>query len=90
MIMVGSPKVFDLRPNQDASRLSERSGGRAFSLKLRSVDGSLEAEWQAELRDGANYIKTNVTFSAVSGDIPIKEIELIGMDSIGAAGRSFK
>lgn len=89
MSLVGSPKVLVLQPDQHAPRLADRSPGRAIGLKLRSANGSLEAGWQAELRDGANYVKTSVAFKAVSGALAIKDIELIRMEPSGAAGSTF-
>lgn len=85
MRLVGEPEARIIRPNPDAARLAERHGGRGLHLKLKAADGRIEAEWHAVLRDGANYVKTDVMLTAVSEDIPIKEIVLLEIKSPGVA-----
>ena len=58
-------KLRDLEANAKAIKLSERVAGKALSATFRAPDGSLQVEWQAELRDGSHYVRQVFTIKAL-------------------------
>jgi hypothetical protein len=59
--LAGPPAVKRLEPTPDAVRLGDRFGGWELSARLLSTAPDFEVFWHATLRDGANYIRQEVT-----------------------------
>jgi hypothetical protein len=68
--IVGRPQIKRLR--------AELAGQRITAL-LRSIDGSIEIQWQAVLRDGTDYMRQIVTLRTTKKPIPIDTITLIDL-----------
>jgi len=87
--LAGEPRVQRLPAKSDASRLSERSGGRQVALTLRDAANRLRVEWRGVLRDGSAYVRQEVTFHAVGQPLAVKEIVLFEgrMPNAVASGR---
>ncbi|MFZ2642203.1 MAG: enterotoxin [Verrucomicrobiia bacterium] len=81
----GKPRVAKLVQNSKAARLAARITGRQVEATLRSADGRLRAVWRAILHDGANYIRQEISVTAVGQDCVIKEI--VCMDEAVAGAR---
>ncbi len=84
MRVVRGPVLERLQPHPGASRLAERLPGRALTAVLRDAEGRLEATWHAELRDGARYLRQQVTLRALGAPLPVTEIALVDARAPGA------
>ncbi len=85
MLIVAGPRAERLAPRPLSSRLAERLAGWQVTLTLRDADARVEATWRAVLRDGARYLRYEVTLSALRGPLPVREIVLIDLELPGAA-----
>ncbi|MHB9036395.1 MAG: alpha-amylase family protein [Armatimonadota bacterium] len=84
--IVGGPVLKRLEPRKNGANLACRYAGKQCDVKLASVDGNLEVDWRAILRDGSNYLRQELTFKAKKNEIPLKEIVL--MDFAQPGGRT--
>ena len=84
LTIVGRPKSEVLRASPDASNLGKRVRGQQILVKLTNPDGSLEVEWRALLRDGANAVRQEISFRAKDRAIPVKETRLLELPAAGA------
>ncbi|MBI5817590.1 MAG: enterotoxin [Verrucomicrobia bacterium] len=85
LLLDGKLRVAELARNSKAARLAARIPGRQVEATLRSADGRLRAVWRAILHDGANYIRQEISVTAVGQDCVIKEI--VCMDEAVAGAR---
>jgi len=74
--IVGKPDITNLEPRPQACRLAEHFAGKQIALTLTSPDENLKVEWRGILRDGSNYIRQEIAFTAKNDAIKIKEIVL--------------
>jgi hypothetical protein len=63
-------------PDMKSCRLAERFIGKEILIRLGLPDENLQVRWRAILRDGSNYVRQEITFSAKNTPIDIKEIVL--------------
>jgi hypothetical protein len=77
MSIVSPPRVEDLRANPDASRFSDRIGGKKVVVTLQALSGNLSVVWTGILREGSNYLRQEVALRALGQDVPVAEIRLI-------------
>lgn len=85
----GQVPIRKLVPAVQASRFSDRIGGRKVEVPLRSADGRIEVLWRVLAHDGANYLRQEIDVVAAKEDLPIKEIAWLNNPNPGAstAGR---
>ena len=69
------PRVENLEADEHAARLAERFSGKQVIARLEDSDSKLVAIWSAELRDGDNYVRQEVSFSSPA-DLAIREVRL--------------
>lgn len=79
MKLVGEPKLESLAANPQASQFASRLAGRQIVAEFRSADESLGVTWRAILREGAHYVRQQVTFRALKDDLHIDEACLIDL-----------
>ena len=79
LMIVGAPQMTNLEPDDTLCRLAERFGGKQITATLHSVDENLSVRWRGILRDGSNYIRQEVFFSARDRPIEIKEIVMLNL-----------
>jgi len=72
----GMPQLKNIEPDPKSCRLGERLAGKEILITLSSPDENLEVQWRAILRDGSNYVRQEITFTAKNKPIDIKEIVL--------------
>ena len=84
MRVVGSPRVEAIAARAGASRLAERLPGRQVSVRLEDFAKRIQVDWRAELRDGARYIRQEIT-ARTSRDMTVREIVLVDLAAAGAA-----
>ena len=83
MRVVGTPRVAAIATTAGASRLADRLPGREVTVQLEDYARRLAVSWRAELRDGARYIRQELTIQS-SKDIRVREIVLIDLPAPSA------
>jgi hypothetical protein len=83
MRIVGTPRVESITTNGGASRLAARLPGRQVSVQLEDFARRIHVDWRAELRDGARYIRQEITVRS-SKDIPVREIVMVDLPAAAA------
>jgi hypothetical protein len=83
MKVVAVPQIQTLSADSASSNLAQRSAGREIAAELEDSAGHLHVTWRAILRDGSNYLRTEVTIRANGEDAAVSEIRLIGSGSTG-------
>jgi hypothetical protein len=76
MTFVAGPRIEALHSDPAASRAAEHFSGRAILARLHDAAGKISVDWRAILRDGSNYVREEITISALSDDQPIAEVRL--------------
>ncbi len=74
-----APKIKRLQSEPGAVRLGERFGGWELSARLTSTAPGFEVLWRAVLRDGANYIRQEITLRPLREPVELVEAVLLEM-----------
>jgi hypothetical protein len=82
-LRAGELSCANVAADAKASRLAERSSGVALSADLVDEAAGLTVHWRAVLRDGANYVRQETTFTAAT-DTKVPRVRLIDLDLPGA------
>jgi len=77
--LTGKPEVRRVEPDGRSPRAGDQFAGRQISATFRSADGNLEADWQAVLRDGANYVRQRVTLRSLGPAAEVRQLEVLGL-----------
>ncbi len=77
MRVVERQVVEDLKVDAGASRAAERIGGKGVRAVLEDDKSGLRVEWRLELRDGSEYVRQSVTFSAPQRDLAMRLVRLV-------------
>ncbi len=83
--LVSEPHLQALSKNSEAVRAVERRDGFEISMKWLWPQADLEIMWQAQMRDGANYVRQFLTLRAQSENVPLSEVVLIDFPITGSA-----
>ena len=73
----------DLPSDPGASRLAEHFAGKRIVVHLKEATSKLTAMWSANLRDGDNYLRQEVSFSCPAS-CAIREVRLFDLQAAGA------
>jgi hypothetical protein len=73
------PRLQKLAPDPKASQLAARFGGWQIEMGLSDPGNRLQVNWRAILRDGASYVRQEVTLSAIGKDLPISNVRLVDL-----------
>jgi len=84
MIITGEPHVETIEPQPSASRLEEHFAGKRVVVQLKDPASILTATWSAELRDGDNFVRQQVSFSCANG-CAVRQIRLFDFSAPKAA-----
>lgn len=84
MKMTAGPVEEAIAPDQTASRAAEHVAGRRVCADLSAEDIALTAHWCAILRNGANYLRQEVTLNAGAQAAEIAEVRMFDFDAPGA------
>ncbi len=68
-----APVEYKLMPDKESVRLSQTLAGKAVKAILTSIDGKLNVQWTAILRDGSNYVQQQFIFSTNQPDLNVSE-----------------
>jgi len=82
--MSAAPTEEQVEPNPSASRQAERLAGRKLCADLGTQDNALTVHWCAVLRDGANYLRQEITLRAAAQPVDIAEVRLFDFEAPGA------
>jgi hypothetical protein len=77
--ILSGPEVAELATDPKASRLAERLAGKQITLALGNDDGSLQAIYKVIVRDGTNYIRTELTLRPINADLMANRITLVNL-----------
>ena len=75
------PQIRALSVNAASSNIAERDAGSEIAIQLEDEAAHVSVTWHAILRDGSNYLRSQVTVRAKNVDAPITEIRLVGSHS---------
>jgi len=80
-----APPVFGLvAAQQESSKAADRLPGREVRVELEDASANIRILWKAILRDGANYVRQEVTIRALHQPFALAQIVLIDVDVPGA------
>ncbi|MGA2247937.1 MAG: enterotoxin [Verrucomicrobiota bacterium] len=82
--LVGQPVTENLKPDLDSPVAGRHYGGRQLVARYAGARQHLTAEWRVILRDGATYLRPQLTLRAAGGDVVVKEIVLFDQRVPGA------
>jgi hypothetical protein len=77
------PRVLNLDAHGGASRLEDHFIGKRVLVTLEDAASNLTAIWSADLRDGDNYVRQEVSFACPAG-CAIREVRLLDFNAPGA------
>ncbi len=78
------PVIEDIQTKATSPRAADRFAGRQIRVELQDASSQLRITWRATLREGANYIRQEVTVSAGAQSFPLAQIKLIDAAVPGA------
>ncbi len=85
MTLTEAPRVLALHRDPGASRVAEHFSGQAILARLQDKARTISVAWRAVLRDGSNYVRQEITVSALNDDLPIAEVRLFDGSLPGAS-----
>jgi hypothetical protein len=77
--MLGAPVLEEIHADTTASKAADRLPGRLIRIELEDSTAKVRVTWKAILRDGANYVRQEVTIHAVREPLALAEITLIDL-----------
>jgi hypothetical protein len=83
--IVAVPAIEDAPVSKDSSKAADRLPGRQIRIELEDPSANLHLTWTAMLRDGANYIRQELTLRAQQRSFALTQIVLIDEVLPGAA-----
>ncbi len=86
--MRGAAAVVKIPGRDGARRLAARFGGVRVKVRLASPNGAFAVDWEAELRDGSNYVVQRTTLVPTEHELPIGKVRLIDLVAPGAKASS--
>jgi hypothetical protein len=82
--IVGAPVIEEIAAVANSSRAADHLPGRQLRLELEDPSGQIRVAWKAMLRDGANYIRQEVTVHALNKPFALAQIVLVDANLPGA------
>lgn len=83
MQIIAPPRLRKLAPDPNASQLAARFAGWQIEVGLADPGNRLRVTWHAILRDGANYVRQEVTLNAIAKDLLISNVRLVDLTIAG-------
>ncbi len=75
--MVAAPVIEQAPTSKDSSKAADHSPGRQVRIELKDPSAKLRITWTAILREGASYIRQEVTIRALQQPFALTQIGLI-------------
>jgi len=82
--LVGPPVMEEIAVQANSSKAADRLSGRALRVELQDPSSDSRITWRAMLRDGANYIREEVTIHAGKQPFALAQVDLVDMALPGA------
>lgn len=82
--MRDGPRLKEFSGRAGAARLADRFGGVRVKAALTAPDGTIAVDWEAELRDGSNYVIQRVTLTPTKDEAFVDAVRLIDLEAPGA------
>ena len=83
--IAAAPVLEEIPAAADSSKAADHLPGRQIHIELENASAKLQVTWRATLREGANYIRQEVTIRALEQPFPLAQINLIDAVMPGAA-----
>jgi hypothetical protein len=84
MRLTDGPRIEALHADPGASRAAEHFAGQSIVARLEDPERKISVAWRGTLRDESNYVRQEITISALNGDQPIAEVRLFDGSVPGA------
>ena len=81
MARVAGPKITSLAADSKSLIEGERTSGRSISESFTDSASGLEARWRIFMREGSNYVRSEVVFTATRKPVDIERVALIDFDA---------
>ena len=78
------PRLVNLAPDPSSSQLAARFAGWQIEMGLSDYTRQLQVTWRAVLRDGATYVRQEITLHATGKSLPISNVRLVDINIPGA------
>jgi hypothetical protein len=78
--IVGAPLIEDASVSRDSPTAADRLSGRQVRVELQDTSTQLRITWKAVLREGANYIRQEVTIH--TGQKPFALAQIVLIDAV--------
>ncbi len=75
--IVAAPVIEDAPVSKDSSKAAEHLPGRQVRIELEDPSAKLHVTWTAILRDGANYVRQEITIHAMQESFALAQVVLI-------------
>ena len=75
--IVAAPVIEDAPVSKDSSKAAEHLPGRQVRIELEDPSAKLHVTWSAILRDGANYVRQEITIHAMQEPFALAQVVLI-------------
>jgi hypothetical protein len=84
MKLVGAPRTEAMAANPHSSRAADHFEGQSGLLRLQDPKQTVTVDWRVILRDDSNYVREEITISALGDDQAIAEVRLFNGSLVGA------
>jgi hypothetical protein len=84
MALVRAPVIERIKGDRKSVRAGEQFDGRAVTEMLRDAKSGLTVEWRAELREGANYVRSLVKVIGDGPAVKLQKVELLDIRGTNA------
>ncbi len=75
--MVGEPALEAIPIAANRSRAADRLPGRQIRIEFEDASAKVHLTWKAELRDGANYLREELTIHSLGQPLALAQIVLV-------------
>jgi hypothetical protein len=83
--IVGAPVFREIPPSPNSSKAGDRLAGRELRIVLEDPSAKVQVIWKAILREGANYVRQEVSIHALHDPLALAQIGLIDAIVPGAS-----
>jgi hypothetical protein len=83
--MMAAPTIEEIRVEPNSSKAADHLPGRRLRVELESSAAKIRVTWSASLREGANYVRQEITIRAGQDPVALAQITLIDAVIPGAA-----
>jgi len=83
--ILAAPVLRDIPPSPNPSKAADRLPGRELRIALEDPSAKVQVIWKAILREGANYVRQEVTIRALHQPLALAQIGLVDAIVPGAS-----